>query len=586
MAVVIGVTILTLSLTHGKVEAAYRAMLQQQFQREMDFFFEKQETRLASVRGNCRQLANSVRLLAAMESEVEAAQLYDIALDELRGVLGRADESVEREAGSAPERATFFRLLDAKGAVLDSDKPMVGLNRGEVKLDLQKRLSQLGPLLIQSPLPQQVGYLPVQNDNGKLQLNEVIVTKMVDPETQQVRGALALGFSATEVSSRDRGGQGLAGSGIWLGGRLYNVADSKLGEAVTPELQTRLSATRIQAGDFLWSDRAQLHQVFYKVLNPDSQFPPALRVTVYSLAGLEQQQQDWSRQILSLGTMGLIGGLLLGLFFAHGLSAPIRQLVAGTRQIQAGRFDVVIPVRSRDEIGRLTEAFNNMAKDLALKEKYRSVLDMVADPKVAEQLLHGDLTLQGEIRDASVLFCDVRGFTALTENMEPSQVIDLLNEHMSALTKVVYDDQGVVDKFVGDLIMALFGAPRNYGNDAGHAVHCALKMIEVRARLNQTSQYRLDVGIGIASGKVIAGCMGAADRNNYTVLGERVNLASRLCSKAGRNEVIIDVATRRRIGDSFLVEPLKELQLKGFSAVIEAFKVVGIRGKDGGEVDH
>jgi class 3 adenylate cyclase len=164
--------------------------------------------------------------------------------------------------------------------------------------------------------------------------------------------------------------------------------------------------------------------------------------------------------------------------------------------------------------------------------------------------------------------------------MEPSKVIDLLNEHMSALTKVVYEDQGVVDKFVGDLIMALFGAPKSYGDDTRHAVHCALKMIETRNALNKVSQYKIDIGIGIASGKVIAGRMGASNRNNYTVLGERVNLASRLCSQAGRNEIFIDLETQNRIKEFVISESGSQLKLKGFAEPIQAFKVVGLRDKN------
>jgi class 3 adenylate cyclase len=163
--------------------------------------------------------------------------------------------------------------------------------------------------------------------------------------------------------------------------------------------------------------------------------------------------------------------------------------------------------------------------------------------------------------------------------MDPAEVIKMLNEHMTALTKVVYEHNGVVDKFVGDLVMAIFGAPKSYGNDAYNATRCAVRMIEERMKLNETSEHKILVGIGIATGEAVAGCMGSADRLNYTVLGARVNLASRLCSQAGKMEVVIDGATREKVGSPLETEKLPDLMLKGFSQPVKAYKVTGVRSQ-------
>jgi class 3 adenylate cyclase len=212
-----------------------------------------------------------------------------------------------------------------------------------------------------------------------------------------------------------------------------------------------------------------------------------------------------------------------------------------------------------------------------MKEKYRSVLNRVADKEVAEALVSGQIELGGEKKEISVLFCDIRGFTALTQGMDPAEVVAMLNEHMTALTRVVYENRGVVDKFVGDLIMAIFGAPKSYGNDALHAASCARHMLQERAALNRVSRYKLEVGIGIASGEALAGCMGSQDRLNYTVLGERVNLASRLAGRAGPGEVVIDAATSKRLGGAGArLAPIEPLQLKGFSEPVPAFKLLGL----------
>ena len=174
-------------------------------------------------------------------------------------------------------------------------------------------------------------------------------------------------------------------------------------------------------------------------------------------------------------------------------------------------------MRSRDEVGQLASSFNEMAEGLAQKERYRTVLNMVADEKVAQRLIAGELTLGGEEREISVLFCDIRGFTALTQNMPPAEVIEMLNEHMTALICVVKEHRGMLDKFVGDMLMAIFGAPVRYGNDTLNAARCALRLVRVREELNQTSRHKLPIGISLATGTVVAGCMGSADRLNYKI---------------------------------------------------------------------
>ena len=301
------------------------------------------------------------------------------------------------------------------------------------------------------------------------------------------------------------------------------------------------------------------------------------RIGLYSWGDAIKAQADLRTQILSFSAIAVVVALLVSLALAHGLSIPIRELVGATEQISEGNFTVQLPVRSQDDLGQLAKSFNEMAADLALKDKYHSILHTIADKDVAQQLLEGKIALGGELREATVMFCDIRGFTALTQNMNPTEVIAMLNEHMTVLTRVVTEHHGVVDKFIGDSIMALFGAPKSYGDDALNAVRCAQQMMAERAKLNATSVYKIQMGIGLASGRVLAGNMGSADRSNYTVLGERVNLAARLCSFARPGEIVIGPTTREALGDRIVVEEMDPLQLKGFSDSIRAFKLLEVR---------
>ena len=171
------------------------------------------------------------------------------------------------------------------------------------------------------------------------------------------------------------------------------------------------------------------------------------------------------------------------------------------------------------------------------------------------------------------MFCDIRGYTALSVGRNPEEIIELLNHHMGAMTRVVQAHRGVINQFAGDAIMALFGAPKSYGDDAQRAVRCALAMLEERDRINVEVAEPIRVGIGLASGVMVAGCIGAENRNDYTVVGERVNLAARLCSTAKAGEVLVDDATRDRMGPSFPSEPMTPLTLKGFAEAMPAFRV-------------
>jgi class 3 adenylate cyclase len=301
-------------------------------------------------------------------------------------------------------------------------------------------------------------------------------------------------------------------------------------------------------------------------------------VALYSTTAAGAEQRSRERAVLGFGVLALLVGLVLSFVISRGLAVPVRQLVAASEEIGQGNFATRVGVRARDEMGRLAAAFNAMAEGLALKERYRSVLDVVADRRIADELVRGRLELGGEPRQVTVVFCDIRGFTARTEGMPPGDVVQLLNEHMTALAQVVHEHHGVVDKYMGDAVMALFGAPRTTSGDAANAVRAAWGMLQAREQLNRRSARPVQVGIGVASGLVIAGCMGSADRLSYTVVGERVTLAARLCAQAGPGEIVIDDATRRALGDATDAELLPPQSLKGFSAPVVAYRVRGVGG--------
>jgi class 3 adenylate cyclase len=571
MLVVVGVTAATLFVTQQYVQTSYHNLFHDQFASQLRLFTEMQSFRLSTATNKCLALAKSVRLQEALQADV-AKDIAEEIQFELKEVL-----SLE-VAGHGNFVAKLLCFLNAEGQFLPLSEQLEQANAG---LNVRKLATVLAGIS-QSMKPterQQIGYVSVESAKGEQELLEIIVTKVIDStDGSTLMGTLVLGFPMLYPGDEYGEDPNQFKSGFLLKGQLYSHAIPLPDRgALAQKLATTLRSSAAARDDLVLDIGGIPHQVFLRPLNAGSVFATVYQVGFYSLQKLFRELAELRRKILGVGGLVLVVAFAVDLALAHGLTATIRELVAGTAQIQRGNFQVKVPVRSRDEIGGLASSFNEMAEGLALKEKYRSVLDKVTDKEVALQLMSGGVALGGELREISVLFCDIRGFTALTQNMDPAEVIRMLNEHFTPLTRVVYEHNGVVDKFVGDLIMAVFGAPKSYGNDALNAACCALEMIRERQKLNATSLYKIEMGIGVATGSAVAGCMGSQDRLNYTVLGKHVNLASRLCSKAGRMEVVIDKATLHRLGESQRVEPLAELELKGFSERVPAYKLIEAR---------
>ena len=263
--------------------------------------------------------------------------------------------------------------------------------------------------------------------------------------------------------------------------------------------------------------------------------PASLASPLYALV-----QRSWDEALAPLRDlrrrMGLIGiGALLiavgiGVAIAHGVTAPIETLVTGMREVRRGNLDHRVDVARRDEIGFLATSFNEMTGGLAERARIRAVIDKVVSPEVAHELLAHGLTLGGELREVSVLFADLRDSTALGERLTPTALLELLNGFLSRMAKAIEQERGIVDKYVGDEIMAVFGAPLDLPDHAARAVAAARAMMAALDALNaeRAPAPPLRMGIGIASGTVIAGNVGSSERMNYTVLGDVVNLAARL----------------------------------------------------------
>ena len=289
------------------------------------------------------------------------------------------------------------------------------------------------------------------------------------------------------------------------------------------------------------------------------------------------------RAIRVIGFAVLLLAIIIAIILSRGFARPVRALVAATSRVARGEYDTHVVVKSKDEMGMLANAFNDMTHGLLLKEKYRGVLDKVVSRDVADEMLKGEIQLGGETRVVTTLFADVRNFTAMTETLPPHEVIELLNGVMERAEAAVVAEGGVVDKYVGDEIMALFGAPVAGENDALHAIRAAVRIQREMTLMNEqrvpAGKPPITLGVGVNTGTVVAGNMGSQRRLNYTVLGAPVNLAARLCSEADGGQILISESTLERVREHVHVAPLGARPMKGFSRPVDIFEVVALESE-------
>ncbi len=217
---------------------------------------------------------------------------------------------------------------------------------------------------------------------------------------------------------------------------------------------------------------------------------------------------------------------------------------------------------------------------LAAEERERDNLARFLPPVLVDQVAKGELQLQdaGELRPVTVLFSDIRGFTSMAETSEAQAVVSMLKEYLELMAEAVFSHRGIVDKFIGDAVMALWGAPEPLDDAPARACRAAIEMQE---RLREFNAQRLasslepvGVGIGINTGLAVVGVMGSSRRPEYTAIGDTVNVASRLCGLAGAGEILVSAETARGAGDSVACTPLPAAQVKGRTQRVQVFKLL------------
>jgi adenylate cyclase len=282
-----------------------------------------------------------------------------------------------------------------------------------------------------------------------------------------------------------------------------------------------------------------------------------------------------SRRQLALVALGVIVvGIGAGVLFVAFLAGPLRRLRAGVERLSRGDLSVRVPPTSRDEVGELTRAFNEMGESLQQKERIQSAFGRYVSDYVLAQLLQtpdGD-ELGGAEREVTILFCDVRRFTRLSEGMKARDVVALLNELFQLMSDRILARGGTIDKFIGDAVMAYFGAPIPQPDHALRAVAAADDIMRAISERNESiagtdgtgpASIPVDIGIGIHTGVVVVGTIGSDRRTDFTAIGDAVNVAHRLEKLARPGDVLVSEEVQRRVRGAFRLRFEGERQLTG-----------------------
>jgi adenylate cyclase len=309
----------------------------------------------------------------------------------------------------------------------------------------------------------------------------------------------------------------------------------------------------------------------------------AILALQYSLDDKLAPARETERHLLLVALGSLLIAGLLSLAFARRLTEPIVALVGHTQRIARGDYSVRNTTYREDELGRLSEAFDLMSRGLAERDRVRDLLDKNVSPEVATALLRDGATLGGQEREVTILFADLRGFTSLSEKLPAPELLTLLNRYLDRMSAAIEAQGGVIDKFIGDAIMALFGAPVTQGDAADRALAAALGMeralADFNAELAAEGRRPLGIGIGINTASVVAGNIGSHRRLNYSVIGDGVNVAARLESLTRtpeyRTSIITSAATAAALREPtrFTLRDLGPIQVKGRAVPVEIFAV-------------
>ena len=304
---------------------------------------------------------------------------------------------------------------------------------------------------------------------------------------------------------------------------------------------------------------------------------------------LSRQTQITTRSIIATASTVLVG-LLIAAWVTRGLVRPVRRLIAAMRDVQGGRLDLELPEQGTGEIGALTSSFNFFVRELRAKAEMKETFGKYIDPRILDRVLEseGSIDGSGDRQVMTVSFGDLVGFTGSSERLTPSNMVRMLNRHFGLQADAIQEHLGIVDKFIGDSVMAFWGPP--FVSPSEHAtLACRSALAQVaslsllRGELPELTGLRrdapeIDLRIGLAAGEVIVGNLGDDHTRNYTVIGDTVNIASRIESvnRIYGTQILVSESVARDVGSQFELREIDTITVQGRLEQVHIFELLGL----------
>jgi class 3 adenylate cyclase len=312
-------------------------------------------------------------------------------------------------------------------------------------------------------------------------------------------------------------------------------------------------------------------------------------ITAVVVAGLSNRGQHLSD--LGVAVLVAVGvsftiSLELVLLVARSMLTSLDELQEATARVAAGDYEVRMPVASADEVGELAHSFNTMVEGLDERERLRAAFGAYVDPSIADRVLEEGADLEGEELEVTVLFLDIRDFTSFSERVRPHELVGFLSRFWELVVPILLEHGGHANKFIGDGLLGVFGAPERIADHAQAGVEAA---IEIARLVRERYRGRIAVGIGVNTGRVVAGTVGGGGRMEFTVIGDAVNTAARVeaATRETGDDILITEATRERLGPvRFEFEERPPVPLKGKRAEVRLYALRDPGGAGGASPDR
>lgn len=325
---------------------------------------------------------------------------------------------------------------------------------------------------------------------------------------------------------------------------------------------------------------------------------PALGLTVYSQTSktiILEPAVHVKRRAFYIAGVVISVAIIMIFLFSMTLTGPIEILAALVGHVSKGNFDIKASDRIKswieDEVHDLAHAFDGMTEGLRERDKVKSLFSKFHGSSVAEDLIKNDIGVGGQNKQVTVFFSDIRGFTAFSEKRSPEEVVEMLNEYFEVMVGIINKHSGVVDKFIGDAIMAVWGAPKTSPDDTVNALRACIEMRKALVILNDKraarNQEPIKIGMGLHTGPAISGTIGSNERMEYTVIGDTVNMTSRIeaSTKAFGTDLLVSQAVIDTVGAKFIADIAGAATVKGKSEPLNLYKVKGYLDESGQPVE-